>query len=162
MSPPPNLISSLVTTLATVLATSLAEALSAALGTSPHTSQISSATPTLLHNATLPNLASIISSPGKIDPVATAPRPSAPPRAGPSSSSHTVARRPLPEICSLCNLQVTHPWDAVWCRCTCGHNFHMDCFRSWCQETSEERRDLNIKCSYWYRSHLSSLIVIIC
>jgi hypothetical protein len=120
MSFPPNLINSLATTLAMVLVTSLAEALSAALGPSLHTSQISSATPTMLHNATLPNLASIISSPDNIDPVTTAPsqappRPSTPPRVGPSSSSHTATRRPPPEICSLCDLQVTQPWDAVWC-----------------------------------------------
>jgi hypothetical protein len=164
---PPNLINSLATTLATVLAASLAEALSAALGPSQHTSQISSATPAMLHNATLPNLTSVISSPDNIDPVTTAPSqapptPSTPPRAGPSSSSHTATRRPLQEICSLCDLQVTQPWDAVWCRGTYGHNFHMDCFRTWCQETSEERHGLTMKCSYWYRSHISSLLLIIC
>lgn len=160
MSLRPNLINSLATTLATVLATSLAEALSAALDSSPHTSQISSATPAMLHNATLPNLAFFISSTGNLDPVTTVPsqalpRPSTPPRVSPSSSSHNATREPLPEICSLCDLQITQLWDAVWCRGACGHNFHMDYFRTLCEDTSEYHHDLAIKCTHWYRTHIS-------
>ena len=59
-----------------------------------------------------------------------------------------VNRRPLTDPCYICVLPIDDPEDAVWCRGSCGQNFHAECFHMWAESQVNGGRD--IECGFWY------------
>ncbi|EPE27608.1 hypothetical protein GLAREA_04399 [Glarea lozoyensis ATCC 20868] len=57
-----------------------------------------------------------------------------------------ASRKPLPETCLVCLLEIASLSDAVWCKAVCGQNVCKDCWERW--TGASENRDSQLKCIF--------------
>ena len=73
------------------------------------------------------------------------------------AGSEYVPRRSSDEDCVICTLGLANVplQDMVWCKPTCGHNFHRECLDHW--------RAIGAGyCPFWYALRISFLDCILC
>jgi hypothetical protein len=51
----------------------------------------------------------------------------------PDHSTRQVTRKPIDGQCPICVFDMEPGEDIVWCRASCGQNFHQGCFEKWRQ-----------------------------
>jgi hypothetical protein len=46
-------------------------------------------------------------------------------------NNHASTRKPIDGECPICVFDMEPDEDIVWCKASCGQNFHKDCFEQW-------------------------------